>query len=429
MVANLTQQEYLTYFDAVQEVAKISNHGISNVYIDEGKVFTPILTYSWAHARLVDISRLVKSVFSKKKRQKRQQDTDQKIERLAQHIQTINKTTKRILQTVKKSDDVSSVVSPNYYSVRAATLFNDHLGMFQKWNKSSEEPKKWSWNYLKSSLRKFNGFRIHSNENLKISNQTDPQLIKIACPKLYGNTSIHFVHVCLNILRREKTIDSYRLQKMGGFTENAASQVAEILKKEKSNLNGSEKKAFEHVNMTASDPAVLETYWETMRAMTRPGAHQQLELGDEGKILHFKTLVGESLEVFFKQTKSTELLFQLFAVAKHHFCHNETSKMQAIDSLIAKCLKPYCVKQNLEIEEEHLYEWLKKTIAFFPEKENWIKALFFNEVIYAMCQDDHTKKESLTQFSINYLINDLLPESRIHEKLAHEKLTKRPKAS
>ncbi|MBS4167930.1 hypothetical protein [Parachlamydia sp. AcF125] len=429
MIANLTQQEYLTYFDAIQEVAKISHYGISNVTIEEEKVFVSLPKYSWIHARLAEISRLISSILSKKKRQERQQATDQKLKLVAQSIQVINKANTRLRKIVRENDKVEAITSPNYYTLRAAALFKNYFQIFQKWNQCSEEPKKRTWARLKFALRKFNGYLIPSQKDLKITNQANGELSKISPSSLYQSSTQPFIKVCRSVLRYTKKLDSFRLQLMGGFTHKAGSEASEIRKKEKSSLDANEDKAFEHVNLTAADPMALEAYWEAMRATVRPGVHQQLELSDEGRILHFKTQVGESLEVFFKETRdpafpNTTSLFQLFHSAKHHFCHSESSKKQAIHSLISNCLKPY----SQQIVEEAYSEvpldlWLEESIKLFPEKENWIKALFFEEVIYTIYRSDHTRKEQLEEFSQN-LICDLLPETYVTEKLA-----KRPKAS
>lgn len=431
MVASLNQKEYLTYFDAVQEVTNVLIHGIENVKL-EGDRLAPINRFSAFHARIVGLGRLLGALVSKKKRLNRQKETDQKIARLAESIAAINACNKRLIPLVTMRDRAESLVSANYYTLRAARLHNDAFALYESWNvRINEDPeaKKSFWKRFKLSCTKFVGLQIsNAAKNLTFISSEDGKLAKtpLSVIALGKMTSISYMKICQQQKgfaggkRGFDPINHTRLQLMGGFRENAENKAKKVLKNEK--LNDTVKSAFENVSNTAGDSMALEEYMEAIALNTFKGAHDQLELS-EG-ILHFKTTIGQALAENFKKVESFDLLFPLFQSAQHHFCHNQTSTLQAIHTLMADILKPYAIKYSAKVSEADLKQWLDQSLKTFPNEQTWIKGLFFEEVVRTLASKEPAKLNILSEFSVQHLLCENLTEAYVKRKLQKVNQTK-----
>jgi len=418
MVSPLSQKDYLTYFDAIHAFTTVTLHGIENVSLKD-QTFIPINRFNWIHSHILGIGRVIGAVFSKRKRLNRQKETDQKISRLTDSIRVINETNQRIVPQVKKSDTAGSLIAHNYYTLKASKLHQEALQQFTNWNKKIENITK-KRKSLKNRLNRFIGFAITSSNPLTVANTPQGTLIEIPNVNFFKFSSQPFISICRgyrgfsNRKRGLGLINHSRLQIMGGMSQEAVKKGEEILKKEKK-LDVTEKMAFESASMTSTDSMALEEYMETLALNTFKRGHGQLELSEE--ILHFETQIGGALIESFKKVESFDLLFPLFRSAKHHFCHNQTSKMQAIHVLMNGIFKPYVANHFTQLTEADLEKWLNESIALFPEEIPWMKALFFEEVIRAFLANAPAKKESLRAFSSKHLVCTQLSLEYITRKL------------
>lgn len=429
MTIFLSQTDYLTYFNAVQETTTVLIHGIENVSLDKD-TFIPLNRFSAFHLKILALGRLIGAAFSKKNRVNRQKETDQKLARLAASIATINSYNRKFISQVNLKDRAESLVSSKYYTLRAAKLHNEAFALMEAWNKRlTEDPqaKKPFLKRIKRAYSKFVGLEITNQvKNLSITTSDDGKLSKseISMIALGKMSSFSFLKICQQYKgfrggkRGIDPINHTRLQLMGGFTENAESQAKKIIKDEKP--GDTAKEALENAALTAGDAMALEDYMETIVLNTFRGAHDQLEIS-EG-ILHFDTTIGKALVENFKKVESFDLLFPLLQSAKHHFCHNQTTTLQAIQTLIAHILKPYALKNSDKISEETLKSWLDKAIKLFPEEQNWIKGVFFEEIIRSLAIKEKAKKENWLKFSVQHLLCDNLTETYVKRKLEKIKL-------
>lgn len=418
MVSYLSQKDYLAYFDAVQAFTTVTLHGIENVTLKD-QAFIPINRYSWIHSHLLGIGRVIGAVFSKSKRLNRQKETDQKVARLTDHIRVICDTNKRLVSLVKKGDTATSLIATNYYTLRASKLHQEALQEFTKWNKQIENKTQKSKS-LKNRLQRFVGFAITSLPNLlTIVNTPKGTLVEIPHTSFFKFSSQPFAAICRsyrgfsNPKRGLSLINHSRLQIIGGMSPEAVKKADEILKKEK--LKDPEKTAFKNASSTAADAMAVEEYMEALVLNTFRSGHDQLEIS-EG-ILHFETQVGQALTEFFKKTESFDLIFPLFQSAKYHFCHNQSSKMQAIHVLMSGVLKTYMANHFNQLKETDLEKWLDESLKLFPEEAPWIKALFFEEVVRAYVANASTQKENMRIFASKHLVCDQLSLEYITRKL------------